>query len=46
MENEEKTFEVQKNYSEEIITEIQHALDENTTNIKILSSIEELPKTV
>ena len=46
MENEEKTFEVQKNYSEEIITEIQHALDENTANIKILSSIEELPKTV
>lgn len=46
MENEEKIFEVQKNYSEEIITEIQHALDGNTANIKILSSIEELPKTV
>ena len=46
MENEEKTFEVQKNYSEEIIAEIQHAIDENTANIKILSSIEELPKIV
>ena len=46
MENEEKTFEVQKNYSEEIITEIQRAIDENVANIKILSSIEELPKTV
>lgn len=46
MENEEKTFEVQKNYSEEIIAEIQRAIDENTANIKILSSIEELPKIV
>ena len=46
MENEEKPFEVQKNYSEEIIAEIQHAIDENTANIKILSSIEELPKIV
>ena len=46
MENEEKTFEVQKNYSEEIIAEIQHAIDENDANIKILSSIEELPKIV
>ena len=46
MENEEKTFEVQKNYSEEIIAEIQHAIDENHANIKILSSIEELPKIV
>lgn len=46
MENEEKTFEVQKNYSEEIIVEIQHAIDENNVNIKILSSIEELPKIV
>ena len=46
MENEEKTFEVQKNYSEEIISEIQHAIDENTADIKILSSIEELPKIV
>ena len=46
MENEEKTFEVQKNYSEEIIAEIQHAIDENYANIKILSSIEELPKIV
>ena len=46
MENEEKTFEVQKNYSEEIIAEIQHAIDENNVNIKILSSIEEFPKIV
>lgn len=46
MENEEKTFEVQKNYSEEIITEIQHAIDENHADIKILSSIEELPKII
>ena len=46
MENEEKTFEVQKNYSEEIIAEIQHAIDGNHVNIKILSSIEELPKIV
>ena len=46
MENEEKTFEVQKNYSEEIIAEIQHAIDESVANIKILSSIEELPKIV
>ena len=46
MENEEKTFEVQKNYSEEIIVEIQHAIDENNVNIKILSSIEEFPKIV
>jgi len=46
MENEEKTFEVQKNYSEEIIAEIQHAIDENHANIKILSSIDELPKIV
>ena len=46
MENEEKTFEVQKNYSEEIIAEIQRAIDENTANIKNLSSIEELPKIV
>lgn len=44
--NEEKTFEVQKNYSEEIIAEIQHAIDENYANIKILSSIEDLPKIV
>jgi hypothetical protein len=46
MENEEKTFEVQKNYSEEIIAEIQRAIDENTASIKILSSIEELPKII
>jgi len=46
MENEEKTFEVQKNYSEEIIAEIQHAIDANTANIKIILSIEELPKIV
>ena len=46
MENEEKSLEVQKNYSEEIIAEIQHAIDENYANIKILSSIEELPKII
>lgn len=46
MEKEEKPLEVQKNYSEEIIAEIQHAIDENYANIKILSSIEELPKIV
>ena len=46
MENEEKTFEVQKNYSEEVITEIQHAINSKTATIKILASIDELPKNI
>lgn len=44
--NEENIIDVQKNYSEEIIQEIQNALDNGTASVKILSSIDELPKTI
>lgn len=44
--NEENIVDVQKNYSEEIIQEIQHAIDTNNASIKVLSNIEELPKTI
>lgn len=43
---EEKFIEVQKNYSEEIISEIQHAIDSNSANIKILSNIDEFPRNI
>ena len=44
--NEENIIDVQKNYSEEIIQEIQHSIDTNTANIKVLSNIEEFPRTI
>ena len=44
--NEENIIDVQKNYSEEIIQEIQNALDNETAIVKILSSIDELPKII
>lgn len=44
--NEENIIGVQKNYSEEIIQEIQHSIDTNTANIKVLSNIEEFPRTI
>ena len=44
--NEENIIDVQKNYSEEIIQEIQHSIDTNTASIKVLSDINEFPKTI
>ena len=43
---EENIIDVQKNYSEEIISEIQNAIDSNNASIKVLSNIDELPKVI
>lgn len=42
----ENIIEIQKNYSEEIISEIQNVVNNNTAEIKVLTDISELPNTV
>lgn len=46
MVGEEEIVEVQKNYSEEVIQEIQNAINSKNATIKVLLSIDELPNTI
>lgn len=44
--NEDNIIDVQKNYPEEVIQEIQNAIDSNISNIKVLTCINDLPRTL